>query len=938
MSPKKKPLSDFQALRGKAEESLKTTSMQVKKMSMAEIQHFVHELQVHQIELEIQNEELRRTQLELQYARDRYADLYDFAPVGFLTLNTSGEILEANLTACQLLQVERKDLIHQKLEAFVIAADQSTLRLHLQNLVQRNLKEVSGILRLTHNHEHFLVRLQSLFEDQDGVHAELNIRVALLDLTEQELAKALQKEQEAWLSDVLDTAMDAIITIDEQERVVLFNKGAEEMFRCPPSEAIGKSIDPFIPQQFRPIHQAHVQAFMQSGERVRSGGRLGNVVARRFDGEEFSVEASISQFDFAGQKRLTVILRDITERRKVEEALAKEQQFTATILDATAALVVVLDPKWRIVRFNQVCERVTGRTIDEMKGKSFLDLTVVSGEDAPEVKSLLSSFQGKQFPTFFENAWLDRDRQVRWISWSNTVIKDQQGEVENIIATGIDITRRKQAELASQRLATQNRLILDSAGEGIYGIDHQGHTTFFNRAAEVLTGWNFQDVEGRAIHSHLHHTRKDGTPYPWDECPVYFSATNGSYHHVDTEILWRKDGTSFPVAYTCSPIKNIHHQVEGVVVTFADITARKKAEDALRESEERFQAFMNHSPAVKFLKNEKGQYVYVNRQFEKKLHLSQANCLGKTDLQLFPPEVARIFKEHDQEVLKTREVLEAEETTLDETGKVRYWWVMKFLVHRRRGEVQLGGVALDITARKEVEEALRVREGELQHSHEALQALGGELITAQEDERRRISRELHDDMNQRLAVLALTIQSVQKELGQSTPTYQALQKLYDAVSLLSDDVRRLAYQLHPSILDDLGLEVALQAFISDFSKWEGIPVSFVATDVPFSVAQEIASCLYRVTQECLRNVTKHAQATQVDVKLIGKDDALTLSISDNGKGFTVETMLGGKHGLGLISMQERVRAVQGTYNLRSAPGQGTEIIVWVPTMEVKREK
>ncbi|MDH5773760.1 MAG: sensor histidine kinase [Nitrospirota bacterium] len=202
----------------------------------------------------------------------------------------------------------------------------------------------------------------------------------------------------------------------------------------------------------------------------------------------------------------------------------------------------------------------------------------------------------------------------------------------------------------------------------------------------------------------------------------------------------------------------------------------------------------------------------------------------------------------------------------------------------------------------------------------------------------RISRELHDDMNQRLAVLALTIQSVQKELGQSTPTYQALQKLYDAVSLLSDDVRRLAYQLHPSILDDLGLEVALQAFISDFSKWEGIPVSFVATDVPFSVAQEIASCLYRVTQECLRNVTKHAQATQVDVKLIGKDDALTLSISDNGKGFTVETMLGGKHGLGLISMQERVRAVQGTYNLRSAPGQGTEIIVWVPTMEVKREK
>jgi PAS domain S-box-containing protein len=486
-------------------------------------------------------------------------------------------------------------------------------------------------------------------------------------------------------------------------------------------------------------------------------------------------------------------------------------------------------------------------------------------------------------------------------------------------------------------LAIQNRLILDSAGEGIYGIDNQGRATFLNRAAEALTGWKFQELEGRVMHSLLHHTRNDGTPYPPEECPVYISATNGSFHQVDTENLWRKDGTSFPVAYTCSPIKNTHNKVEGVVVTFKDITDRKKAEDSLRESEERFQAFMDHNPVVAFLKNEKGQYVYVNRQFEEKLHLSQANCLGKTDSQLFPPEVARIFKEHDRENLKTREMVETEETTLDEKGNIRYWCVMKFLVPWRKGKVHLGGVALDLTARKEIEETLRVREGELHHSHELLQALGRQLMTAQEDERRRISRELHDDMNQRLAVLALTIQSAQKGFGQSTPMFQTFQKLYDEVSSLSDDVRRLAYQLHPSILDDLGLEVALRAFISDFSKWEGIPVAFVSTDVPFSVTQVIASCLYRVAQECLRNVTRHAKATQVDVKLLGKDDGLTLSITDNGKGFKVAETHVGKHGLGLLGMQERVRAVQGTFEIKSAPGKGTEITVWVPMGNVRNE-
>ena len=240
------------------------------------------------------------------------------------------------------------------------------------------------------------------------------------------------------------------------------------------------------------------------------------------------------------------------------------------------------------------------------------------------------------------------------------------------------------------------------------------------------------------------------------------------------------------------------------------------------------------------------------------------------------------------------------------------------------------GICRDITARKKAEQALQERELALQHSKEELQALGGKLISAQEEERRRISRELHDDMNQRLAVLALDIQFAQRRLPESHPVFQTFQKLHDDVASLSDDVRHLAYQLHPSILDDLGLAVALQSFVTDFSKWEGIPVALNATDIPLTLPQEIASCLYRVTQESLRNVARHAQATQVEVKLTKEGEGLRLSIKDNGKGFTIEATPSGKPGLGLIGMQERVRVVQGTYEVKSAPGQGTEITVWVP--------
>ena len=152
MSPKKNPVSNLTTLRQKVEASLKPTRMQVKKMSLQEVQQLVHQLQVNQIELKRQNEELRRRQLDLQCACDRYAELYDFAPVGFLTLNAQGHILEANLTACQFLKVERKALIHQMLETFVIADDQPKLHRHLHSVEQGHTKEISDVIRLKHDH------------------------------------------------------------------------------------------------------------------------------------------------------------------------------------------------------------------------------------------------------------------------------------------------------------------------------------------------------------------------------------------------------------------------------------------------------------------------------------------------------------------------------------------------------------------------------------------------------------------------------------------------------------------------------------------------------------------------------------------------------------------------------------------------------------------
>ncbi len=221
----------------------------------------------------------------------------------------------------------------------------------------------------------------------------------------------------------------------------------------------------------------------------------------------------------------------------------------------------------------------------------------------------------------------------------------------------------------------------------------------------------------------------------------------------------------------------------------------------------------------------------------------------------------------------------------------------------------------------------------LESSKQALQKLAFELLRVQEEERRRISRDLHDDINQRLALLAMDIEAVERQL-RVTPGHvgRAVRAIQHRVVDLSDVVRRLAYQLHPSILDDLGLPIALQRLVDDFTTRSHIRGSFGHKDIPAVVPQEIATCIYRVAQESLNNVARHAEASRVDVELTRSRSALTVTITDNGVGFDAELSRYGSHGLGLLGMKERVALVHGELQVVSAVGKGTrvQVVVLVP--------
>ena len=221
------------------------------------------------------------------------------------------------------------------------------------------------------------------------------------------------------------------------------------------------------------------------------------------------------------------------------------------------------------------------------------------------------------------------------------------------------------------------------------------------------------------------------------------------------------------------------------------------------------------------------------------------------------------------------------------------------------------GICIDVTEQRTAEIAAR--------------ELGGRLINAQEDERRRIARDLHDDLSQRLSILSVDLQL----LEQTQDERQGMAEIASRVQELSSDVHKVAYRLHPAKLDQLGLEVALRGWCRDVTQQSGVAVEFAADNVPRDVPREVALCVYRILQEALRNVVRHSHAPMARVELSGTVETVHLAVSDSGRGFEVDTARTAT-GLGLLGMRERAYLLSGNLVVESRPGAGTRVAVTIP--------
>jgi signal transduction histidine kinase len=254
------------------------------------------------------------------------------------------------------------------------------------------------------------------------------------------------------------------------------------------------------------------------------------------------------------------------------------------------------------------------------------------------------------------------------------------------------------------------------------------------------------------------------------------------------------------------------------------------------------------------------------------------------------------------------------------------------MIQLTRARDQLDGRVAERTAElTRTNEDLTLEIAARRRAERDLEDLAGRLITAQEEERSRIGRELHDHISQLLGVLTIKIDQLRARPEMSTALGGALDELRRDTSAITHDVHRLSHRLHSSTLDYLGLVPALQKLVTEFSERHNISITFTHTSLPPSLPSEVSLCLFRIAEESLTNIAKHSQARSATIQVAGAPDGIHLTVEDAGAGFDMAT-LGSKPGLGLVSMQERLRVLHGTVQVDSAPSRGTRIDAWVPPL------
>jgi PAS domain S-box-containing protein len=365
----------------------------------------------------------------------------------------------------------------------------------------------------------------------------------------------------------------------------------------------------------------------------------------------------------------------------------------------------------------------------------------------------------------------------------------------------------------------------------------------------------------------------------------------------------------------------------------AVLQERRETEQALRESQQRYALATAAGGVGVWESNLETEEVYTDSTIRKMLGYAPSECWPQSAWLhcVHPDDVARVTAGMQATLEGEASACDMEYRVLQKDGRIR-WLHVRWAV-RWEGDGRprrLIGTAVDVTERKQAEERLRTSEEVLRESHARIRDLAGRLLTAQEEERKRIARDLHDDLSQQLGALSIDLFLLTRQLhAPADPLHGQILGLQNRITEIIDWIRNLSHDLHSAVLDHLGLSAALEFICTEFRQQEGMHLTLETRGDLATIPADIGLCVYRVVQEALRNIAKHAGATRAAAMLTNTGAALDLCVTDNGVGFDPERVRW-HSGLGLVSMEERIKLLQGSLHITTQAGRGTELRVRIP--------
>jgi len=809
MSKEFRSSETFQILRQKAEELVGQEKSQSLQADRQDLERLSYELEIQRVELELQNEELRSANRQLEASRDEFADLYQSAPVAFLTINATGLIEKANAAAVRMLAGRKNRLIGKGFSVLIVDADQQIYFSYLKNLAVE--KPVGGCeLRLigAHDLQPVHVQLNAVAKfDVEGKFSQWHL--ALIDITERKQAEMELQESEAKMRSIFRAAPIGIGVVSK--RVI---REVNERF-C---EISGYSKDELIGQNARIIYPNETEYQFVGREKYRQINKIGiGTVETRFkrkDGTLIDVLISSTPLDENDHSAgITFTALDITERKKAEKVLREsEEKFSKAFYSSPSLLFICELETGIFIDVNDAYCAITGHTREEMIGRSSIELGIISEHRRAEILHNIREFGGLQ---------------------------------------------KLELKIASK------------TGEVL-------HCLF---AAETME-------------------------YLGKQCLVY----------------------------------------SGV-----DITEREEALQALRESERRFRAMADGLPLVIWVHDVEGKQKFVNKTFKEFFGLSEADTQDEHWQSLLHPEDEKAYVNEFLSCLREQRPFHAKARVRRADGQWRWmesWGQPWFSANNRY--IGIIGTSADITERVQAEEVLRSHRKDLEKQVKkktakiieqyqqleqmtsAVKRMAQHTIKAMENDRRALSKEIHDSIGGGLSAIKMLLETrLHDSDGRPPEGILSIERVVEHLAEMVKESKRISHQMRPMALDDFGLTAAISEAIKKFKEfYPAIEVDFQVHLLQDALDEEIKTVIYRVVQEALNNVAKHSGADCVKIELKESEDQILLKIEDNGCGFEVSNNLDANkplQGYGIISMKERVEICKGTLQIDSKPGNGTVI-------------